>query len=184
MTIPKYVTPLVIPPVMKNNGTANQYDIAVRQFKQQILPSPLPPTTVWSYGPAADPTPALAPDPNSQFNYPAYTVENTVNTATKVNWINDLVADPDACKASLNPGTDPACNALSHLLPIDRSLHWANPEGLTCKNGKTKDCRPDPADPANVAVLQQPYDGPVPIVTHVHGSHVTPGERRLPRGLV
>ena len=37
-TIPKYVTPLVIPPVMKNTGTADNYDIAVRQFKQQILP--------------------------------------------------------------------------------------------------------------------------------------------------
>jgi hypothetical protein len=63
--IPQYVTPLVIPPVMKNTGTANDYAIAVRQFKQQILPGgiwitlngrsdTLPPTTVWSYGPAAD----------------------------------------------------------------------------------------------------------------------------------
>ena len=38
LTIPKYVTPLVIPPVMNNNGTPNSYDIAVRQFQQQILP--------------------------------------------------------------------------------------------------------------------------------------------------
>ena len=38
LTIPKYVTPLVIPPVMKNSGTANDYNIAVRQFQQQILP--------------------------------------------------------------------------------------------------------------------------------------------------
>ena len=30
-TIPKYVTPLVIPPVMKSTA-ANDYDIAVRQF--------------------------------------------------------------------------------------------------------------------------------------------------------
>jgi spore coat protein A len=37
-TIPKYVIPLVIPPVMKTTGTSNDYDIAVRQFKQQILP--------------------------------------------------------------------------------------------------------------------------------------------------
>jgi len=66
-TIPKYVTPLVIPPVMNStsgNGTTNNdYDIAVRQFQQQILPGGiwdalsgrndgLPPTTVWSYGPA------------------------------------------------------------------------------------------------------------------------------------
>ncbi len=38
LTVPKYVTPLVIPPVMKSTGTANDYDIAVRQFQQQILP--------------------------------------------------------------------------------------------------------------------------------------------------
>ena len=36
--IPQYVTPLVIPPVMKNNGAPDSYAIAVRQFKQQILP--------------------------------------------------------------------------------------------------------------------------------------------------
>ena len=117
-TIPKYVTPLVIPPVMKNTGTANDYDIAVRQFKQQILPgglwsnpnvSPtcaantacnLPATTVWSYGPEADPTPAVAPDPNSQFNYPAYTIENTSFVTTTVDWINGLVANPDVCKTA------------------------------------------------------------------------------------
>ena len=69
-TVDKYYIPLVIPPVMKNNGTADSYDIAVRQFGQQILPGGIwatlgaappttafPATTVWSYGPAADLTP-------------------------------------------------------------------------------------------------------------------------------
>ena len=32
--------------------------------------------------PGADPTPAVAPDSDSQFNYPAYTIENTVNVGT------------------------------------------------------------------------------------------------------
>ncbi len=192
LTIPKYVTPLVIPPVMKNTGTAHDYDIAVRQFKQQILPGGIwntingrtdafPPTTVWSYGPDADPKPdstalgggvGIAPAPNSQFNYPAYTMENTVNTPTTVDWINDLVVDPWACAASAHPVTDHACNYLSHLLPIDRTLHWANPEQLPCLDpAKTKDCRPDPA---NGLILQFPYRGPVPIITHVHGAHITP----------
>jgi FtsP/CotA-like multicopper oxidase with cupredoxin domain len=199
LSIPKYVTPLVIPPVMNNAGTANDYDIAVRQFQQQILPGGhwntlapacvanpglcnLPATTVWSYGPAADPLPdssgigggaaGLAPAPNSQFNYPAYTVENTVNNATTVDWINDLVADPWACSVSATPATDPACNYLSHLLPIDRSLHWANPEGLACTEpGKIKDCRPASS---NGSILQAPYAGPVPVVVHVHGAHVGP----------
>ena len=41
LTVPKYVTPLVIPPVMKDSAGDNRssdYDIAVRQFQQQILP--------------------------------------------------------------------------------------------------------------------------------------------------
>jgi FtsP/CotA-like multicopper oxidase with cupredoxin domain len=171
-TIPKYVTPLVIPPVMNNSGTANDYDIAVRQFQQQILPggiwatlnpaitAPLPATTVWSYGPATDPVPdssgalgggvGIAPAPNSQFNYPSYTIEATVNTPSTVDWINDLVDD--------------AGNALPHLLTVDQSLHWANPLA-DCSSGEVRtDCSSDSA---------APYTGPVPIITHVHGSHLS-----------
>jgi hypothetical protein len=59
LAIPKFVTPLVIPPLMHDDGTADSYDIAVRQFRQQILPGGhwnyitgrqdrFPSTTVWS----------------------------------------------------------------------------------------------------------------------------------------
>ncbi len=191
-TIPKYVTPLVIPPVMKNTGPAEDYDIAVRQFQQQILPGGIwatlpgcvsanctfPATTVWSYGPDADPTPAVAPAANSQFNYPAYTIEATKDTTITVDWINQLVANPDACKTSTTPTTDLACNFIPHILPVDRSLHWANPEQLPCTAATGgvptpgTDCRPDAV--TNGSLLQQPYAGPVPIITHVHGAHVTP----------
>jgi len=161
-SIPKYVTPLVIPPVMNNDGTVDSYDIAVRQFSQQILPGGIwntlngrsdsfAATTVWSYGPAADPVPAIAPDPGSQFNYPAYTIETMSNVPVGVRWINDLV--------------DPNGDCLPHLLPIDQTLHWANPP-MDCRDGTTRtDCSGD--DP-------NPYDGPVPLVTHVHGAHVDP----------
>jgi spore coat protein A, manganese oxidase len=192
-TIPKFVTPLVIAPVMKNTGQAHDYDIAVRQFQQQILPGGIwntlngrsdhfPATTVWSYGPAGDPKPdssalggavGIAPAPNSQFNYPAYTVENVKDTTTTVDWINHLVKDPWNCNwrnPSKNFKKRSACNYIPHLLPVDRSLHWANPEQLPCTNpSRTKDCRPDPS---NGTILQQPYGGPVPLVTHVHGAHV------------
>ncbi len=192
--VPKYVTPLVIPPVMNNTGVANDYDIAVRQFSQQILPGGIwntingradvyPPTRVWSYGPVNDPLPdstalgggvGVAPAANSQFNYPAYTVETLVGQTNTVTWINDLVVDPYACaKADRKTRlTTPACNYLSHLLPVDRSLHWANPEQLPCSDGaKTKDCRPALA---NGAVLGEAYRGPVPMIPHVHGAHVGP----------
>jgi FtsP/CotA-like multicopper oxidase with cupredoxin domain len=163
--IPKYVTPLVIPPVMANDGTADSYDIAVRQLKQQILPGGIwatlpgcagedctfPPTTVWSYGPAADPLPkgGVAPAANSQFNYPAYTVETTANTPVDVRWINDLV--------------DSKGRYLPHLLNIDQTVHWANPP-MECREGEPRtDC---------AGTSQDAYEGPVPIVTHVHGAHV------------
>jgi len=166
-TIPKYETPLVIPPVMKNNGTPDSYDIAVRQFQQQILPGGIwnalgfttaafPATTVWSYGPAVDPLPptGVAPDTTgvSQFNYPAFTIETMSNVPVAVRWINDL--------------KDPITNdCLPHLLPIDQTLHWANPP-MDCRMGDPRtDCS---------GKNPNPYIGPVPIVTHVHGAHVDP----------
>ncbi|MCU7938824.1 MAG: hypothetical protein KZQ64_11675 [gamma proteobacterium symbiont of Bathyaustriella thionipta] len=174
LTIPKYVTPLVIPPVM-NNARLNkkggkEYDIAVRQFKQQILPGGIwdklsgrsdgfPATTIWSYGPKSDPVPdssedlgtepGVAPATNSQFNYPAYTIENTKDQNTTVNWINDLVDDNG--------------DALPHLFAVDQSLHWANPLA-DCSSGEVRtDC---------MGISALPYEGPVPMVTHVHGAHV------------
>lgn len=163
--IPKYVTPLIIPPVMNSTGTPNTYDIAVRQFKQQILPAGHPATQVWSYGPAADPVPAVAPAANSQFNYPAYTIETNAATPVNVRWRNELVA--------INPGTgypypngDPNRKFLPHFLPLDQTLHWANPSAVGCMDGSN---RPDCA-----TLNPSPYQGPVPIVTHLHGAHVDP----------
>lgn len=160
LSIPKYVTNLVIPPVMKESkmgmgkdeeDSTDNYKIAVRQFKQQILPTGLPATTVWGYGPESDPTPTVAPDPRSQFNYPAYTIETTANRRVDVRWINGLV--------------DKTGDYLPHLLPVDQTLHWANPS-KDCMHGDARtDCMGK--DPA-------PYRGPVPMVTHVHGSHVDP----------
>jgi FtsP/CotA-like multicopper oxidase with cupredoxin domain len=173
LSVPKYVTPLVIPPVMNNDGAPDSYDIAVRQFKQQILPGGIwnslngrndmfPPTPVWSYGPAADPVPAVAPDPGTQFNYPAYTIETLSNVPVDVRWINDLV--------EIDPATGFPCDgitcprvSLDHLLPIDQTLHWANP---------VRDCREGPPRTDCAGDNPDPYTGPVPIVTHVHGAHV------------
>jgi len=133
--IPKFVTPLVKPPAMPPSGT-NEYSIAVRQFTQQIVPAPLPMTTVWSYGSTTNPT---------TFNYPAFTIEATRGTPTTVTWINDL--------------KNGSGNFRPHLLPVDPTLHWANPPGGT----GGRDSRP------TFATTPGRYTGPVPIVTHVHG---------------
>ena len=63
--IPKFRAPLVVPPAMPTVAPGH-YEIAVRQFVQQILPAGLPATAVWGYGSAAHP---------STFHYPSFTVE-------------------------------------------------------------------------------------------------------------
>ena len=118
-TMPKFVTPMLIPPVMPRAGTiklaggkrADYYEISMKQFAQQILPEGLPPTTVWGYGAVAS---------NSQrglllHNAPSLTIEARWNRPVRVKWINDL--------------RDPGGNFLPHLLPVDPTLHWANPPG-------------------------------------------------------
>ena len=51
-------------------------------------------------------------------------------------------------------------NYLPHLLPVDPTLHWANPPGGVAG----RDTRP------TFTTTPGPYTGPVPIVTHVHGA--------------
>jgi len=140
LSIGKYVTPLVIPPQMPrtSGGRIDYYEIAVRQFVQQILPIGMPPTTVWSYGSVNHP---------GTFNYPAFTIEARYQRPVRVKWINGLV--------------DGAGSYLPHLLAVDPTLHWANPPG----GSDGRDMRP------TFSSTPAAYDGPVPIVTHVHGNH-------------
>ena len=154
-TIPKYVAPLVIPPAMPRTGkikdkggkNIDYYEIAQRQFQQQILPAPMPSTTVWSYGSVQFPGTVAE---GGSFNYPAFTIESKWQKPARVKWINDLV-DADG-------------NYLPHLLPVDQTLHWANPVG-DCKNPDLKrDCRG--TNPSS-------YTGPVPMIVHVHGAETT-----------
>ncbi|HEX6256025.1 MAG TPA: multicopper oxidase [Euzebyales bacterium] len=152
--VAKYALPLVKPPAMPLSKGSNRnrdfYRIGVRQFRQRILSPPHPATTVWSYGSVDFPGPAVDPDTGSltggTFNYPAFTIEATANKRTQVLWRNELV--------------DQNNNFLPHLLPIDQTLHWANPPGGL----DGRDTRP--TNPS-----QAPYMGPVPLVTHVHGAH-------------
>jgi bilirubin oxidase len=123
------------------NKNIDYYEIAVRQFQQQILPPGMPQTTVWSYGSANHP---------GSFNYPAFTIEAKWRTPVRVKWINDL--------------KDPVTgDFLPHILPVDPTLHWANPPG----GDAGRDMRP------SFTETPGPYTGPVPIVTHLHGARST-----------
>ena len=148
--IAKYATPLLIPPVMpraagipvKGGKPIDYYEISMRQFAQQVLPAGLPPTTVWGYG-------AVIPASKRGLllhNAPSLTIEAEWNRPVRIKWINELV--------------DANGNYLPHLLPVDPTLHWANPPGGT----DGRDMRP------TFSSTPEPYTGPVPIVTHVHGA--------------
>jgi FtsP/CotA-like multicopper oxidase with cupredoxin domain len=160
-TIPKFVAPLRIPGVMPvkalipNSGGSPpvipSYEIEVTQFAQQVLPAKnaagrstgLPATQVWGY--------AAVGHPETR-TYPAQTIENLRNVPARIKWVNNL--------------KDSSGHFLPHLLPVDQSLHWANPGQLECREGgQHTDCKP-------LSPPQTAYKGPVPIVTHVHGAHV------------
>ena len=156
LSIPKYQEPLVIPPAMPLYGTKSvkgqkidYYRITVKQFQQYILPQTwsaglgIAPTTVWSYASTTDPRPVAE---GGTLNFPALTIEARYDRPVRVKWINGLV--------------DANGDYLPHLLPVDQTLHWANPAG-------------GPGGTDTHGMEAAPYTGPVPIVTHVHGAHTT-----------
>ncbi len=154
--IDKFQTPMLIPPVMPRAGViknmmgknADYYEISMKQFPQQILPpadtngASFNPTTVWGYG-------AVAKDSKRGLllhNAPSLTIEAQWQRPVVIKWINDLV--------------DENGDYLPHLLPVDPTLHWANPPG----GNSGRDTRPTFSDTPG------PYTGPVPMCTHVHGA--------------
>jgi spore coat protein A, manganese oxidase len=146
--VTKYLAPLLIPPAMPRAGKVirqgakniDYYEIAVRQFAQQILPAGFPATTVWGYGPAA------AQNGPAIFNAPSLTIEAKYQRPVRVKWINQLM--------------DANGRYLPHLLPVDQTLHWANPPGGMAARDRRPACDSTPGM----------YGGPVPLVTHVHGA--------------
>jgi len=170
LAVPKFVTPMLIPPVMPRAGTIKQksgktidyYEISMKQFQQQILPADLPKTTVWGYGAVNG---AGSKNALLLHNAPSLTIEAGWNRPIRVKWINDL--------------KDANGDYLPHLLPVDPTLHWANVPQLPGMDGVAgPDRRPDYAGKTYVPLADfedsntqfTQYTGPVPMVTHVHGA--------------
>lgn len=150
VTVPKYQTAMLIPPAMPRAAILTSpggkpidyYEISMRQVEQQILPAGLPLTTVWGYGAIT----AQSKRALKIHHAPSLTIEAMHGRPVRVKWVNDLV-DGDG-------------SFLPHLLPVDPTLHWANPPGGV----SGRDSRPE------LTETPGPYAGPVPIVTHVHGA--------------
>ncbi len=122
----KYLDPL--PEFAVLDGTVAQV-VTIDEFTQQVLPSN------FTAGPYGGET--LVWGYNG--SYPGPTIEATRGIPSQVTYENNLY------NAAL----------LAHL-PVDQTLHWANPLGC------------DRNDPC----AQERYTGPVPVVVHLHGGEV------------
>ncbi len=133
-TIPKYVQPLIVPGAMPE-AAPNYYELAIRQFYQQILPPGYPATRVAGFGAIGFP---------NTFLTPALPIVTQANAAVRIKWINGQTAANG--------------NFLPHVLADELfpdHVMWANPPG--------------PRDHHGMTFMHNPYKGPVPIVTHLHG---------------
>jgi spore coat protein A len=151
-TIPKYTTSLIIPPEMPKTGeirTGGKKGPKIPYYEIEMVQfqqAILPPGLPVTTVWSY----GLRGRPETR-NYPAFTIEAKSNKPTRVKWVNSLV--------------DAQGRYLPHLFAIDQTLHWANP-AQACHHGSPRtDC---------AGMSQDPYDGPVPMVTHVHGAHVGP----------
>jgi spore coat protein A, manganese oxidase len=147
LSIPKFVSQLVVPPVYTptlvvdpTTGAVVQQDYTVNmvQFSQQILPQGFPTTTVWGYA-------GLAYDPvtGQQLGYiehsPSATFDTVRGIPVQVTWVNEI--------------TGPS------MFAVDPTIMWANPNNM---GTVTAPFRPFPP---GYALAQSP----VPLVPHLHG---------------
>src|ERR1700761_245508 len=132
-TIPQFSTQLYILPAMPlaSSGSVDSYSLAARPFKQQILPKGLPATPVFGFGSTTN---------SVTFHVPAHTIETTASRPVQVTWANQLVTS--------------ANKYVPHILPVDPTLHWANPGGGSAHRDSVPTFKSTPAA----------YKGPVPLV--------------------
>jgi spore coat protein A, manganese oxidase len=140
-TIPKYVTPL---PYFGPTGVApriqvgsNPVTISMEEFSGQVLPAPLPMTKLWGYAINGGPA-----------TYPAITLEAQRGVSASMTYLNNL---------GNQTLYTPVSTTIPGILPVDQTLHWADPNGAHMMGGMGP---------------MTTYTGPVPTVVHLHGGEV------------
>lgn len=146
--IPKFINKLNIPPVyipkvIKKASNLKiisyNYIVSVSRLRQQILPEGFPMTTVFAYGGKA--RDKITGKVINNFKMaPGATFEAVRGIPINVQWINNLNGP--------------------NKLPVDPTLHWADPNNLGMVNSSSV-----PPFPPGLPKAQMP----VPIVTHLHG---------------
>ncbi|MGH3392605.1 MAG: multicopper oxidase domain-containing protein [Actinomadura sp.] len=139
--IPKYVTPLFILPAMPLTRDAGSH-LEYHVAQRRINAQVLPQGM-----PKTLVNGYGSPLVPSSFHSPSFTIENQVDKQTRVTWINQLI--------------DSRGDFLPHLLTVDPTIHWANPPGGVGGRDSTPTFTSTPP----------PYDGPQPMIVHLHGTH-------------
>ncbi|MFT3984347.1 MAG: multicopper oxidase [Lachnospiraceae bacterium] len=144
LSIPQFTEDLPIPDVFdpvterKCGHVTHSYAVDISEFKQQILPGKMPQTSVYGYG-------GIVKDRETgervyKRSSPGPTFEAVYGQTVQVQYINRLVRP--------------------HMLAVDPTLHWANPNHMPMEPPK-----PWPLFPPGFPETQFP----VPTVTHLHG---------------
>jgi spore coat protein A len=147
LSIPKYVTELGRLPVMPRAGSATFNGAPVDTYaiaSRRFTQQLLP-----SGYPRSTVFGYGAAFSSGTFHTPGYTIEARYDRPVRVTWINQLV--------------DGSGKYVPHLFTVDPTLHWTNPPaGVSGRDSHSTFTSTPP-----------PYTGPVPLVTHLHGAHVT-----------
>jgi FtsP/CotA-like multicopper oxidase with cupredoxin domain len=164
--IPQFVNQLTQPPTVfaptnvtdkSGNLIRQEYTVNVSEFTQQILPTTTAEgeptgfgrTTVWGYeGEAMNAVTGEAMGVVA--STPGSTFQAIQGVPVQVKWVNNLV--------------DSEGKPLSYMVPVDPTIHWANPNNLPMDMTSTN----APSFPPGDTEVQTP----VPIVTHLHGGEV------------
>jgi len=166
LVIPKFVNqldgplPVYTPTAVNDNSgklIRQDYTVRVSEFTQQILPAHdangfptnFPTTKVWGYEGEAYNS-VTCGSLGTVKSTPGCTFEVKQNVPVQVKWVNNLL--------------DAEGNPLSYTLPVDPTLHWANPNNLQMGTS---------------TVAAQTL---VPIVTHLHGGETPSASDGHPEG--
>jgi len=161
--IPKFVNQLNEPPptytptnVTDDSGKLirQEYTVSVTQFTQQMLPTATPDgaptgfaaTKVWGYSGLSHNT-LTGESIGVAASTPGCTFQAIQGVPVRVKWVNNLI--------------DPNGNPLSYFVPVDPTIHWANPNNI----GIDMTAAAAPPFPPGYPEAQSS----VAIVPHLHG---------------
>ena len=139
-TLPKFGTAVPRLPVVVASPSSGRYEIAQSEGLVQMLPLPYPPTLVYGYSGRAK-NAVTGADEGFYFGTPGPTFEVTHGVRIEVKFTNNIS----------NP----------HFLPVDPTLHWANPNGMSMMLS-------GPAPPFPPGIPEAQAD--VALVPHLHGN--------------